>query len=106
MDLNRPNDDSSNPDYFLCLYAFGDKDDGTGFVRARDCPGQGHSEPEDEPNAKWEIIEEGSHQYKIKNTEIEMCLGEEVTKVISQCLRANSNHFLGQSRPTGIARAS
>ena len=30
-------------DFFMCLYAFGDKEDGTGFVRARDCPGKGSS---------------------------------------------------------------
>ena len=30
--------DELSEDVFVCLYAFGDKDDGTGFVRARDCP--------------------------------------------------------------------
>jgi len=81
LDLNR--DDEENPDYFLCLYAFGDKEDGTGFVRARDCPGKGHASPEEEPNAKWEMIDysEGSHEYKIRNIEIDMCLGEEITQV-------------------------
>ena len=38
---------------------------------------------EDSANAKWEIIYDmgDALQYKLRNTEIDMCLGEEVTAV-------------------------
>lgn len=70
-------------DFFMCLYAFGDKEDGTGFVRARDCPGKGSSSSDEEVNAQWEILynPDDPLQYRLKNVEIDMCLGEEVTQV-------------------------
>jgi len=78
--------DQLSEDIFVCLYAFGDKDDGTGFIRARDCPDSlyvSEEQREDADNAQWEIIYDKLDplQYKLRNTEIDMCLGEEVTAV-------------------------
>jgi len=82
LDIN----DQLSQDVFVCLYAFGDKDAGTGFIRSRDCPDSKYISEElkeDSLNAQWEIVYDMGDplQYKLRNKEIDMCLGEEVTQV-------------------------
>lgn len=70
-------------DYHMCMYAFGDADDNTGFVRVKECPGSLSIDPEMFDNAQWQPIHNPANklEYKLQNLSNEMCLGEEVTKV-------------------------
>ena len=70
-------------EFFLCLYAFGDKEDNTGFVRMKGCPGSEGElavEPDQFENALWEPIlnVKNANEFRMRNTEIDMCLGEQV----------------------------
>lgn len=67
----------------MCLYAFGDQDDNTGFVRIKECPGSHFVDSEMTPNARWEPIHNTANafEYRLKSTTNNLCLGEEITKV-------------------------
>lgn len=73
-------------EFFLCLYAFGDKEDNTGFVRMKGCPGSEGElavDPDQFENAEWEPIlnTKNAYEFRMRNTEIDMCLGEQVIDV-------------------------
>lgn len=67
-------------DFFVCLHAFGDKDDNTGFVRVRECP----SESDDDYfNSQWDFTFKNGDplQFRLRNTAVDMCLGDDVVQV-------------------------
>ena len=70
-------------DYFMCLYAFGDKEDNTGFVRVKQCPGSYNIDPDMFDNAQWEpmLNPADPYEFKLRNLSVDMCLGESVTQV-------------------------
>jgi len=75
--------DHSTERFFQCLYAFGDKDDNTGFVRVKECPGSRLIDPEMIENAHWEPIFNTANalEYRLRSLNNDLCLGEEITKV-------------------------
>ena len=68
----------------MCLYAFGDKEDNTGYVRVKHCPGSNEFiNPDDFDNAQWDVIENPKNklEFRLRNTNLDLCLGEEVVNV-------------------------
>jgi len=67
-------------DFFVCLHAFGDKDDNTGFVRVRECPGE---LDDDYFNSQWDFTFKNGDplQFRLRNTAVDMCLGDDVVQV-------------------------
>lgn len=81
LDINK--EYSNGYRYDVCLYGYGNSEDG-GFVRIHNCPSNIHnSESEPIENAEWIIIknEANPFEYKLKSKIVGLCMGEEIVSV-------------------------